>query len=38
MAEEVGFLNEYVKAQYKQIADDITSPEMTVTHLCGKKL
>lgn len=31
MAEEVGFLNEYVKAQYKQIADDITSPEMTVT-------
>lgn len=29
MSEEVGFLNEYVKAQYKKIADEVTTPEMS---------
>lgn len=31
MAEEVGFLNEYVKAQYQKIADKVTSPDMSDT-------
>lgn len=31
MAEDVGFLNEYVKAQYKKIAEEVTSPDMSDT-------
>lgn len=29
MSEEIGFINEYVKAQYKKIADEVTAPEMS---------
>lgn len=29
MAEEIGFLNEYTKAQYKKIADEVTTPDMS---------
>lgn len=31
MAEEIGFLNEYVKSRYKQIADEVTDPDMSDT-------
>ncbi|MCM1131856.1 MAG: leucine-rich repeat protein [Ruminococcus flavefaciens] len=31
MAEEIGFLNEYTKAQYAKIAEEVTSPEMSDT-------
>ena len=31
MAEEIGFLNEYVKARYKQIADEVTAPYVSDT-------
>lgn len=29
MSEEVEFINEYVKAQYEKIADEVTAPEMS---------
>lgn len=29
MSEEVGFLNEYIKAQYKKIVDEVTTAEMS---------
>lgn len=31
MSEEIGFLNEYTKAQYKKIADEVTTAEMNDT-------
>ncbi len=29
MSEEIGFVNEYIKAQYEKIADEATTPEMS---------
>lgn len=29
MAEEIGFLNEYTKAQYQKIVDEVTNPDMS---------
>ena len=29
MAEDIGFINEYAKAQYKKIADEVTNPDMS---------
>lgn len=31
MAEEIGFLNEYTKAQYEKIAHEVTTPDMSDT-------
>lgn len=31
MAEEIGFLNEYTKAQYEKIASEVTTPDMSDT-------
>lgn len=31
MSEGVGFVNEYIKAQYKKIADEVATPEMSDT-------